>query len=163
MRHVFALLRRSGLTAILAAALLVLAPLVMTPTPAAEAYDPTIRVVELVNAYRARAGLAPLRYNASLTRAAQSYSQVLASGYCFGHSCGRVPSVGARIQYAGYWGRTYGENIAAGAATAEAVVNMWMWSPAHRANIYNPYFRDIGVGVSYGGPSRVYWTQVFGG
>ena len=154
--------RRSGFLALLAAAALALAPLLFQPAPTAQAATSTTRVIELVNGYRARAGLAPLRYNANLTWAAQSYAQVLASGYCFGHYCGRVPSIAARIQYAGYPVRwTYGENIAAGSWTPEGVVAMWMASPGHRANIYNPYFREIGVGVTFGGPYGVYWTQVF--
>ena len=143
-----------------------------TTTPTATTVNTatfTARVVQLTNAERARVGLAPLTVNAHLTTAAQSYAGVLAQDACFAHTCGRQPDLGKRLQAAGYtftgyrsW--TYGENIAAGYSTPEAVVAGWMASPGHRANILNARFKEIGVGLVYrpGSRYRYYWVQDFG-
>ena len=124
----------------------------------------TARVLELTNAERQKAGLAPLSPNAQLTNAAQTYSQVLATSGCFQHTCGPVPNFAERDGQAGYMDWTsIGENIAAGYPTPEAVVAGWMASPGHRANILSPNFTEIGVGlVSSGGKYGTYWAQEFG-
>lgn len=148
--------RRSWLLALLAAAFLA-----FPPTAAAQSY--TDRVVELVNAERAQAGLAPLVSNPLLTGSAQGYAQLLAETGCFEHTCGPVPDFTDRIAGAGYvdW-IAAGENLAAGQQSPEAVVAGWMNSPAHRANILNPDFAEIGVGLAEGGELGMYWTQAFG-
>jgi uncharacterized protein YkwD len=121
------------------------------------------REVELTNAERQAAGLESLALSPRLSDAAQSYSQVLASGACFDHACGGVPNFADRIGQAGYTGWTaLGENIAAGYPTPEAVVAGWMASPGHRANILSPNYAEIGVGVVSGGRYGTYWTQEFG-
>lgn len=121
------------------------------------------RVIELTNAERENAGLAPLAKNDQLTAAAQGYSDVLASGDCFNHTCGDVPNFADRDAQASYNGWTdIGENIAAGYPTPEAVVAGWMASPGHRANILSPNFSEIGVGVARGGQFGTYWTEEFG-
>src|SRR5919199_4055555 len=123
----------------------------------------TTRVVDLTNAERQKAGLAPLAANAQLANAAQAYSEVLASTGCFEHTCGPVPDFAERDVQAGYTGWTaIGENIAAGYPSPEAVVAGWMASPGHRANILNPDYRELGVGLSSGGKYGAYWTQEFG-
>jgi uncharacterized protein YkwD len=127
------------------------------------------RVVQLTNAERAKVGLAPLTTNAALTKAAQTYAGVLSQDTCFAHNCAPVPDLKTRLQQAGYtfsgyrsW--SYGENIAAGYQTPEAVVAAWMASSGHRANILSSSFRDLGVGVVSRSGSRygVYWVQDFG-
>jgi uncharacterized protein YkwD len=139
-----------------------------TPTPSpststSSSQTPQDRVLQLVNGARAQAGLAPLANNAALTSAAQSYSALMASTGCFGHTCGPVPDFSQRVTQAGYTGwTTLGENVAAGAATADEVFNTWMNSPGHRANILNASYRDSGVGMATGGPYGIYWTQEFG-
>ncbi len=77
---------------------------------------------------------------------------------CFDHECPGEASIDSRLRRAGYlksglrrW--LYGENIAYGTqayASPRAMVKAWMNSPEHRANILNPEFRDIGVGVVWG-------------
>lgn len=121
------------------------------------------RELELTNAARLAAGLAPLVLSPELSGAAQSYSQVLASGSCFEHTCGAVPDFAQRIGQAGYadWS-ALAENIAAGYPTPEAVVTGWLASPGHRANILSPKYSEIGVGVVNGGAYGTYWTQEFG-
>jgi uncharacterized protein YkwD len=67
-----------------------------------------------------------------------------------------------RIKQAGYPGRMMGENIAAGQTSAAAVMQAWMNSPGHRANILNCGYKEVGVGYVAGGSMRHYWTQNFG-
>jgi len=124
----------------------------------------TAKVLDLTNAQRENAGLAPLSVSPELADAAQNYSQVLASGNCFAHTCGPLPNFADRDAQAGYDGwTTIGENIAGGYATPEQVVAQWMASPGHRDNILSPKFTEIGIGVAWGGGRYgTYWTQEFG-
>ncbi|MFE7948169.1 CAP domain-containing protein [Streptomyces sp. NPDC057426] len=118
------------------------------------------RVISLVNAERAKAGCGPLSANATLTRAAQGHSDDMAARDYFDHTNPDGDGPGERVTAAGYPWSTYGENIAMGQSTPEQVMDSWMNSPGHRANILNCDFKEIGVGVhNEGGP---YWTQVFG-
>jgi uncharacterized protein YkwD len=121
------------------------------------------RVVELTNAERVQAGLAPLRLSPELSEAAQAYAEVLATSGCFAHTCGPVAQVEARSELAGYRGwRSLGENIAGGQLSPERVLQMWMESPGHRSNILNPGFTEFGVGLAAGGEFGLYWAQMFG-
>ncbi|MFE5935387.1 CAP domain-containing protein [Streptomyces sp. NPDC056470] len=118
------------------------------------------QVISLVNAERAKAGCGPLSANATLTRAAQGHSDDMAARDYFDHTNPDGDGPGERVTAAGYPWSTYGENIAMGQSTPEQVMNSWMNSPGHRANILNCDFKEIGIGVhNEGGP---YWTQVFG-
>jgi uncharacterized protein YkwD len=67
----------------------------------------------------------------------------------------------SRVEAAGYEWSTLGENIARGQSDAASVMESWMNSPGHRANILNCSFTELGVGVHFGdgGP---WWTQDFG-
>ena len=122
------------------------------------------RVLELTNMERQRAGVPPLTLSSELSSAAQGYSQVLAESGCFAHTCGPVPRFTDRIDLAGYTGFTaVAENIAAGFATPESVVDGWMGSEGHRANLLSPKYSEIGIGVATGaGPYGTFWTQDFG-
>ncbi|MFB7864835.1 CAP domain-containing protein [Streptomyces sp. NPDC056069] len=117
-------------------------------------------VVRLVNVERAAAGCKALAVDADLTQAAQDYSDSMAATGNFSHTGTDGSQPQDRIEAAGYtWSRS-GENIAKGQADAAAVVDAWMHSPGHRANILNCGFTEIGVGVTTdGGP---WWTQDFG-
>ncbi|MFJ5136543.1 CAP domain-containing protein [Streptomyces sp. NPDC088707] len=118
------------------------------------------QVIALVNAERAKAGCGPLSANATLTRAAQGHSDDMAARDFFDHTNPDGAGPGERVTAAGYPWSTYGENIAMGQSSPEQVMESWMNSPGHRANILNCDFKEIGVGIhSQGGP---YWTQVFG-
>jgi uncharacterized protein YkwD len=142
--------------------------LVQTGVAAAEAPQDRAafvsQVVELTNAERQKAGLDPLTLSNELQDSAQSYSDVLASGDCFQHTCGPVPDFADRDNQAGYANWTaIGENIAAGYPTPEAVVAGWMASPGHRANMLSSNFTEIGVGMSSGaGKSGTYCAEEFG-
>ena len=131
--------------------------------PASPVNSLEAQVIALVNAERARFGLVPLVEHPALASAARDYSALLASSGCWGHTCGPEPSFVRRAELAGYTGfRAMAENIAGGSHTADEVVGRWMSSEGHRTNILNPGFREIGVGVAYGGQYGIYWTQIFG-
>ncbi|MEU8542012.1 sigma-70 family RNA polymerase sigma factor [Streptomyces sp. NPDC048717] len=118
------------------------------------------QVIALVNTERSRAGCGPLTGNALLTRAAQGQSDDMAARDFFDHTNPDGDGPGERVTAAGYQWSTYGENIAKGQRTPAEVMEAWMNSPGHRANILNCDFREIGIGLrTAGGP---YWTQVFG-
>ncbi|MEU6626140.1 sigma-70 family RNA polymerase sigma factor [Streptomyces litmocidini] len=118
------------------------------------------QVIELVNAERAKAGCGPLTEHPLLTEAAQGHSDDMAARDFFDHTDPDGDGPGERITAAGYAWSSYGENIAKGQTTAAEVMDSWMHSPGHRANILNCGFKEIGVGLhTSGGP---YWTQAFG-
>lgn len=134
------------------------------PSEPAQAYsDPAVEVIVLTNLERSRAGLEPLTYNPNLTWAAQTYAHILATDSCWGHNCGPEPSLVGRSEQAGYsnW-LALGENLAGGQPSPQSVVNAWMASPGHRANILNPNYTEIGVGLATGGRYGIYWSQEFG-
>ncbi|MFE0538858.1 sigma-70 family RNA polymerase sigma factor [Streptomyces nigra] len=130
--------------------------------PQQEAPSGTVgQVVALVNKERAAAGCGPLAEDSLLDKSAQTHSADMAARDFFDHTNPDGADPGQRITAAGYRWSTYGENIAMGQQTPEAVMESWMNSPGHRANILNCSFKDIGVGV-HEGPGGPWWTQNFG-
>ncbi len=121
-------------------------------------------VIDLVNAERAAQGLHPLNADHNLATAARDHSEDMGLQGYFSHTSLDGRTVPDRITATGYAYNTYGENIAAGYQTPEAVIDGWMLSSGHRANILNPNFCDIGVGYAYLANSTYghYWTQDFG-
>ncbi|THA86796.1 sigma-70 family RNA polymerase sigma factor [Streptomyces sp. A0592] len=136
-------------------------PRTSAPKPAPAPPGIAGQVVALVNTERAAAGCGPLKEDSQLRAAAQGHSDDMAARNFFDHTSpdGRDP--GDRTTASGYRWSTYGENIAKGQQSAQSVMDSWMKSPGHRANILNCSFKDIGVGVHQGagGP---WWTQNFG-
>ncbi|MFE6223189.1 CAP domain-containing protein [Streptomyces sp. NPDC057854] len=118
-------------------------------------------VVALVNAERGRAGCGPLRSEARLARAAQGHADDMAARDYYAHASPEGRDGGDRISAHGYDWSAWGENIHKGPKTPERAMEEWMGSAAHRANILNCSFRDIGVGVALtaDGP---WWVQDFG-
>lgn len=115
-------------------------------------------VIRLVNDIRAQNGLKPLTANWELSRVARYKSQDMANQHYFSHTS---PTYGSPFQMMKAFGisyRTAGENIAYGQRTPQEVVNAWMNSSGHRANILNASFTQIGVGYEANGR---YWTQMF--
>ncbi|MER6924721.1 CAP domain-containing protein, partial [Streptomyces spiralis] len=129
------------------------------PQAGATASAATARVVQLVNAERAKVGCSPLTVNADLTKAAQAHSQDMAAHQNMSHTGSDGSSPGDRITRAGYTWNSYGENVAYGYSTPEQVMSAWMSSPGHRENILNCGYKEIGVGLAQPGS---YWTQDFG-
>ncbi|MFF7366801.1 sigma-70 family RNA polymerase sigma factor [Streptomyces tricolor] len=119
------------------------------------------QVVALVNKERAAAGCGPVTEDPQLDRAAQGHSDDMAARGFFDHTDPDGDGPGERITAAGYRWSTYGENIAKGQQTPQAVMDSWMNSPGHRANILNCSFKNIGVGV-HDGAGGPWWTQAFG-
>ncbi|MEV6572488.1 CAP domain-containing protein [Streptomyces sp. NPDC051577] len=132
------------------------------PAPADPVVPPSgaaAQVVKLVNVERRQAGCGDLAPNAKLTSAAQSYTEVMARSGELSHTGPDGSTMSGRISATGYTWSATGENIARGQANATEVVDSWMKSPGHRANILNCDFTEIGVGVvQAGGP---WWTQDF--
>ncbi|MFG3081678.1 CAP domain-containing protein [Streptomyces parvulus] len=122
---------------------------------------PEAQVLALVNEERAAAGCSPVTANDRLTRAADDYSDVMASSGVMSHTGPDGSTMASRVEAAGYQWSTLGENIARGQADAASVMDSWMNSEGHRANILNCSFKELGVGVHFGdgGP---WWTQDFG-
>ena len=117
-------------------------------------------VVRLVNEIRQQNGLKPLTENWELSRVARYKSQdMLDNRYC-SHTSPTYGSPFQMIQAFGLSYRTAGENIAKGYASPQAVVDGWMNSSGHRANILNVSYTQIGIGYVAQGN---YWTQMFVG
>ncbi|MFC9734086.1 CAP domain-containing protein [Streptomyces roseolus] len=118
-------------------------------------------VIALANAERDRAGCGPLRSEARLARAAQGHADDMAARDYYAHDSPEGRDGGDRLTRAGYDWSAWGENIHKGPKTPQRVMDDWMDSPAHRANILNCSFRDVGVGVALtaDGP---WWVQDFG-
>ncbi|MEU2900168.1 CAP domain-containing protein [Streptomyces sp. NPDC001273] len=119
-------------------------------------------VVDLTNRERARAGLPPLSRDARLTAAAQAHSADMVARDFYSHTAPDGSRPWDRAAAAGSARRTVGENIACGQRSAAEVVEGWMNSPGHRANILKADFTHIGVGFAGGGRAGTYWTQLFG-
>jgi len=134
-------------------------------TPAAswpaDRADLAAQVVALVNAHRAQLGLAALVVSPTLTATAEWKARNMANYRYMDHDDpapdARTPD--ERVAACGYQSPEWGENIASGYTTAQAVVDAWLASPEHRANIERPEFRATGVGAA-GVPT--YWAQAFG-
>jgi uncharacterized protein YkwD len=142
-----------------------------TPVPTATPQPPSnveAQVIQLVNNERSAHGCPPLAMEVHLMNAAEGHSTDMAVNDFFSHTGSNGSSPGDRITAAGYGGYTHwAENIAAGYSTPAAVMNAWMNSAGHRANILNCTLEEIGVGYVYRNPDpgnityRHYWTQVF--
>lgn len=117
-----------------------------------------LRVVELVNAERAKYNLAPLTLDTSLANAADTRAKEIVQS--FSHTRPNGESFSTVLKEHGVSYRGSGENIAWGQKTPEIVVNTWMNSEGHRANILNSRFTKIGVGY-YVNNNTPYWVQLF--
>ncbi|MFE2297180.1 CAP domain-containing protein [Streptomyces sp. NPDC059445] len=126
--------------------------------------DRTAReVVALTNAERASAGLPPLAADVTLTAAAQAHSADMVARDFYAHTSPEGGRPWDRAAAAGSTHRAVGENIACGQRSPAEVVQGWMDSPGHRANILKRDFTHIGIGLAGGGRAGTYWTQLFGG
>ena len=118
-------------------------------------------VIRLVNAERAKAGLPALKINWELSRCARYKSEDMLNKNYFAH---QSPTYGSPFDMIKNFGIRYtaaGENIAKGQRTPAEVMNAWMNSPGHRANILSKQFTQIGVGVAKAANGTFYWTQQF--
>ncbi|HAG08729.1 MAG TPA: sporulation protein [Desulfotomaculum sp.] len=139
--------------------------LVPTPPPAQNTFSPTVdeqKMINLVNAQRAKYGLAPLKVNPDLTRVARLKAQDMLENNYFSHTS---PTYGSPFNMLRQFNISYStaaENLA-GAPTVEMAHESLMNSPGHRANILNPNLTDIGIGVVSGGIYGKIFVQMFTG
>ena len=121
-------------------------------------------IADLTNVERSRAGLARLRVDDHLMRAAQLQAEQMASLGRMDHvlNDGPYPAPKDRLAAAGYRWRAYAENIAYGQRAPEDVTESWMGSAGHRANMLNGTYTDIGTGYAADARGRSYYVQVFG-
>ncbi|MGX1886148.1 CAP domain-containing protein [Streptomyces sp. NPDC055287] len=117
-------------------------------------------VLTLVNKERATAGCSPVRADNSLASLAGNFSEDMAARDFFDHTDPDGATPWDRAEKAGIDGLG-GENIARGQADAQAVMDAWMNSEGHRANILNCDYKTLGVGVHMA-PGGPWWTQNFG-
>ncbi|MFJ2906953.1 CAP domain-containing protein [Streptomyces sp. NPDC091279] len=133
-----------------------------TPTEAAVSTEAAAEaeVLHLVNEERAKVGCSALAANSALGGLARDFSTAMAEQGFFDHTDPSGASPWDRAAKAGIT-NLGGENIARGQSDPAAVMDAWMNSPGHRANILNCDFKTLGVGVHFGsgGP---WWTQDFG-
>lgn len=114
------------------------------------------QVVQLVNQQRAKAGLRPLTHRADVKNVAQKKAEDMINSNYFSHTS---PNYGSPFDMLKAFGISYsyaGENIAKGQKTPQEVMNAWMNSSGHRANILKPEYDVIGVGFYHGA-----WVQMF--
>lgn len=136
--------------------------------PRAAATVDTVEITEvrMINRFRAARGLAPLRVDGTLTRAAGWMALDMGNTARFGHtdSQGRDPF--SRLRAFGYPSTSTwrGENLAAGNSLPRPTYIQWLNSPPHKANWLNPRYRAIGISRVYvpGSPYGWYWATTFG-
>lgn len=119
------------------------------------------QVVQLTNQQRAKNGLPALKIDWELARVARYKSADMRDKNYFSHTSPTYGSPFTMMKNFGISYRTAAENIAAGQSTPQEVVNSWMNSPGHRANILKSDVTHIGVGYAKGGSYGHYWTQMF--
>lgn len=131
------------------------------------------KLLELLNAARAQprqcggqafAATTPLAWNAILGAAAEAHSRDMANNNYFDHKDRNGGTPGDRAELAGYSYQQIGENIAVGQDTIRKVVDGWVGSPGHCANLMNPEFKELGAAyaVDPKSDSGIYWTAMFG-
>ncbi|SDT24285.1 CAP domain-containing protein [Actinoplanes derwentensis] len=142
-------------------------PAPTTPAPnggtPAKSNEQTLQteINRLINVQRTSNGCAALTVNDQLTTAARDHSAWMAQTGTFSHTGSGGSSFVTRAKAAGY-AKPSAENIAMGYRSAAQVVDGWMNSPGHRANIVNCQSKTVGVGVVFAADGSPYYTQVFG-
>jgi len=127
------------------------------PDCTADSVDETCAVFRLVNEARIDADLEPYAWNTELAVAAQLHAEDMVDQSYFDHTSKDGRSFSERAKDAGYDAAPRGENIAAGQQDADQVMDSWMNSSGHRANILSDGSNEIGVGLL-----DAHWVQVFG-
>ena len=118
-------------------------------------------ILKLVNKERQKAGVPDLTLSDALTNVAYTKAKDMADKNYFSHES---PTYGSPFDMMKQFGISFsyaGENIAAGQKTAEEVMNSWMNSSGHKANILNENYTQLGVGFYRGGQYGTEWVQMF--
>ena len=120
-------------------------------------------VLSVINAERTARGLGAVSANKVLQTAAQWMAEDMAARHTLDHTDSRHRGLASRLQDFGYENpRLIAENIAEGQDTPTAVVNSWMHSPPHRANLLHPEARHAGVGLAFSAQGQHYWVLDLG-
>lgn len=141
------------------------APQQVQPTaqPVPANTDQAGEVLGLVNAARANAGLAPLNLDGALNSAAARQASDMAAHNFLGHTGSDGSDPGSRASAAGYSWSMIGENAAQRwDVSASGVMDQWMSSAGHRANILTAEFTDMGLAFATAADGKVYYTMVLG-
>lgn len=137
-----------------------------TPSNAQEPSTEASTIVRLVNQYRSKVcdcGATPfkavpqVKWSKRISEVAQAHSEDMARRGKLDHYSANGDGPGARLRKAGYRWSFYTENVAQGNLTPQQVMELWMKSPAHCANIMNDRVNEVGIGHS-----GTYWTLLFG-
>ena len=128
------------------------------PADTVAAYEQ--EVFDLVNQIREENGLEPFVYNETLAETARAHSQDMIDRNFFDHTNPDGKSPFDRMRDNGLSYSMAAENIAVGYPSPEAVVEGWMNSQGHRANLLGDC-KELGVGLALGGSYGYYWTQCF--
>lgn len=118
-------------------------------------------VIRLVNIERSKKGLMALKTNWQISRIARYKSQDMINKNYFDHYSPTYGSPFNMMESFSVKFSAAGENIAMGQRTPSEVMNGWMNSPGHRANILSAAYSEIGVGVAKNKNGMYYWTQMF--
>lgn len=118
-------------------------------------------VIRLVNIQRANNGLGALTYNWQAARVARIKSQDMINNRYFAHTSPVYGSPFKMMESFGLRFSAAAENIAKGQRTPQEVMNSWMNSPGHRANILSRSVTQIGVGAAKDSNGTLHWTQLF--
>ncbi|MCL2096672.1 MAG: CAP domain-containing protein [Oscillospiraceae bacterium] len=118
-------------------------------------------VIRLVNIERAKNGLPALAKNWEVARVARIKSQDMIDNRYFAHNSPAYGSPFRMLEDFGLKFSSAAENIAYGQKTASDVMNSWLNSPGHRANILSRTVTQIGVGAAKTSNGTLYWTQMF--
>lgn len=121
------------------------------------------QVASLANSKRKAAGLGSLTLDSQLSKLARMKAEDMAKKGYFSHTSPTYGSAFDMMKKYGVSYRTAGENIAKGQKTPEAVMNGWMNSSGHRANILSSTYTHIGVGYAKDSKGNTYWVQIFKG
>jgi uncharacterized protein YkwD len=114
-----------------------------------------------VNAERAKAGRPPLRLDPRLSAAAQAHAEDMMVHSYYNHASPEGKTPLDRVRKTGYAPHIVAENIARGPFTVDEVMDDWMLSREHRANLLHPAFRDFGAGIVVGRNSAVGFTVIW--
>jgi uncharacterized protein YkwD len=114
-----------------------------------------------VNAERAKAGMPPLKRDPRLDAAAQRHAEDMMVRSYYNHFSPDGTSPLVRVRKAGYAPHIVAENIARGPFTVDEVMDDWLLSHEHRANLLHPAFRDLGVGIVVGRNPAVGFTVIW--
>tara|TARA_B100000700_G_C14898326_1_gene786109 strand:+ start:106 stop:1092 length:987 start_codon:yes stop_codon:yes gene_type:complete len=138
---------------------------------ASSSIDKEIEFLRILNKERIKKGMQPLKMNQDLTRAARYHSFDMGSQNYFAHQTYDRPNNGSKLieicgpfdrirKFSKYYG---GENLYAGGSSAQSAYNSWYESPGHYRNMFNPKYKEIGIGFIKveGSKYTNYWTTNF--